>query len=86
MALRRLSMELPTGATGEGGYNGVSFDDERGRAIVGDVDRLAVASVTLDSDGPEEAQTWGEFLTLNDVAALHAWTGALLAEIYRDDP
>jgi hypothetical protein len=84
MALRRLSMELPTGATGEGGYNGVRFDDERDRPVASEVDKRAVASVTLDSDHPEEAQTWGEFLTLKDVAAPHAWTGALLADHYRE--
>jgi hypothetical protein len=63
---------------------GVSVDlsDERQRVEAGAiVNRDAIASVTLDTD-LDGGQSWGEFLTFADVAALHAWTGALLADAW----
>jgi hypothetical protein len=59
--------------------------DERPQAKTREVHDHAVASVTLESDVPGGESTWGEFLTLADVQALHAWTGALLADHYRGD-
>jgi len=57
----------------------VRFDDERERAVKGECDEWAVASLTLVSEVGEE-ETWGEFLDLEDVEKLHAWTGELLEE------
>lgn len=77
------SLHLETTETA--GYVGAQFDDERARSRAGDVDRYAVASITLDSDKPDDESSWGVFLTLSDVASLHAWTGALLADYYAEE-
>jgi hypothetical protein len=58
-----------------GALNEIAFHDERHRAP----DHIAAgscASVTLSG----RDSSWGEFLSRADVALLHAWTGALLAD------
>lgn len=61
--------------------NIVTFDDERDRRHSGG--RPAVASVTIDTHGGDVS--WGEFLSWEELLALHAWTGALIAAAVGDE-
>jgi hypothetical protein len=58
------------------GHASLNFEDVRERAGMGECDGWAVACLTLVGGG----ETFGEFLDLEDVEKLHAWTGKLLAE------
>lgn len=64
-------------------YSHISFDDERDRVEAEELSDCVVASITLHSNRPECEQSWGEFLSLADIALLHSWTGAMLADAHR---
>jgi hypothetical protein len=68
------------------GFTKISLDDERDRATAGEIDERAVASIAFASERPGEESTWDQFLTLPDVLALHAWTGAILTDHHGDGP
>jgi hypothetical protein len=60
--------------------NAVTFCDERNgkHEVAWPAPEGALASVTLSGHG----STWGEFLTLQEVAAVHYWTGELLRQAF----
>lgn len=63
----------PDSSLSIGRGDAVVFCDERLRTDVDTTGRPF--SVTLDDGGDT---SWGEFLSLEDVALLHAWTGEML--------